>query len=145
MCRAKMTAAKKEIFLAELAKTGNISASCKAADLARMTAYDHRAADEAFRAAWDEAIDIYIDSLEREADRRAVEGCTKKKFLKNGEPVIDPETGEQYVEREYSDTLLIFRLKALKPDKYRENQSIEHSGALSISFGGEEKLQDEND
>ena len=31
--------------------------------------------------------------------------------------------------REYSDTLLIFMLKARKPDVYRERASIEHTGA----------------
>lgn len=59
--------------------------------------------------------------MEEELHRRAVIGVKRKKFFQ-GQAIIDPETDEPYYEREYSDTLLIFRLKALRPEKYRDNQ-----------------------
>jgi hypothetical protein len=48
------------------------------------------------------------------------------KFLKNGKPIVHPVTHEPYYELEYSDTLLIFLLKGIRPEKYRER--FEHSG-----------------
>jgi hypothetical protein len=100
--------------------------------MVRQVAYRIREADASFAAQWDQALEDYADKLEREADRRAHDGLLKKKFLRNGDPVIDPETGQQYIEREYSDTLLIFRLKGLRPKVYREN--IDHTS-------GGEKLE----
>jgi hypothetical protein len=138
MCRsgATFTNKKKGVFLTRLAECANITDACRAADIPRRTAYNAKAADEKFAASWQEAIDTYIDDrLEAEADRRAVEGVRKKKFTKNGEPIMDTETGKQYEEREYSDTLLIFRLKALRPDVYREKSSVDvTSNGKQISF-----------
>ena len=58
--------------------------------------------------------------MEAEARRRGVEGTLKPVFYK-GE-----ECGQV---REYSDTLLIFLLKAHDP-KYRDRQQVEHSGSV---------------
>ena len=41
--------------------------------------------------------------------------------------MIDPRTKQPYLELDYSDTLLIFLLKGLRPQKYRER--YEHTGA----------------
>jgi len=60
-----------------------------------------------------------IERIEEEADRRAVEGTLEPVFYQGF------ECGQV---RRYSDTLLIFRLKALNPQKYRERASIEHTG-----------------
>lgn len=76
----------------------------------------------------DAAREKYAELLEREADRRGIEGVNRKKFDRNGKPVIDPATNVQYEEREYSDTLLIFRLKALKPEEYRERRDVTSGG-----------------
>jgi hypothetical protein len=57
--------------------------------------------------------------MEQEADRRAIEGVD--------EPVFHKGTVVGHI-RKYSDTLLIFRLKALAPAKYRETIRQEHSG-----------------
>jgi hypothetical protein len=63
------------------------------------------------------------DALEDEANRRAREGVER--------PVYQ---GGKFVGaiREFSDTLLIFLLKGLKPEKFRENSHIEHSGVLTL-------------
>lgn len=83
----------------------------------RSTAYEARESDEAFAAAWDDAIEAATDALELEARRRAVEGTDRPVFYQGG------EVG--YV-REYSDTLLIFLLKAHRPKKFRERVELEH-------------------
>jgi hypothetical protein len=116
------------VFLKSLATTGIVSRACKVSSIGRNAAYDARNSDPEFAAAWDEAIDEAADLLEEECRRRAYEGITRKKFNGRGEPIIDPETQTQYYEREYSDTLLIFTLKAARPEKFRERVSNEHSG-----------------
>ncbi|HEX6937920.1 MAG TPA: hypothetical protein VF158_00810, partial [Longimicrobiales bacterium] len=68
------------------------------------------------------------DHLEAEARRRALEGVERKQFTQRGDPIIDPATGKHYVERAYSDTLLIFLLKGARPERYRDRQQLEHVG-----------------
>jgi hypothetical protein len=56
-----------------------------------------------------------------------------KRCRSNGRWVTEPEHWEPvpvmvpYVEHEYSDTLLIFLLKALRPEKYRDNHLVTSS------------------
>ena len=64
-----------------------------------------------------------MDDLELEARRRAVEGTERPVFYQGG------EVG--YV-REYSDTLLIFLLKAHRPNKFRERVEHEHKVPQAI-------------
>ena len=125
----KLTIKKKDDFLLALRETGNVTESCARAGIGvRESIYKARNADESFAAAWDAALEVYVEKLEKEADRRAVEGCRKLKFDKNGKALIDPDTNQLYEEREYSDTLLIFRLKALKPKVYRDNIDVTSDG-----------------
>ena len=95
----------------------------------RRTIYDWRDADVEFRDRWDEAISSAVEAMEAEADRRGIEGTLKPVFYKG------VECG--YI-REFSDTLLVFRLKALAPDKYREQSNVEVTGKgwqpLEVNF-----------
>jgi transposase-like protein len=85
-------------FLELVGETGNVRDACRALDLHRTTVYDWRREDADFAAAWDEAIALGTEGMEDEARNRAING---------------------------SDVLLIFMLKALKPDKYRERSTVE--------------------
>lgn len=105
----------KPAFLAEFSRSGNVKLACEAAEVHRSTPYDARGSDEAFAAAWDEAEQDSADLLEEEARRRAVEG-TSKPLLYQGEIVTTVQ--------EYSDTLLIFLLKARRPEKFRETHHV---------------------
>ena len=61
------------------------------------------------------AKEAFKEKLEEEAYRRAIDGCQ--------EPIVFD--GRVIGHRlKYSDTLMIFMLKALDPDKYRENRGI---------------------
>lgn len=111
-------------FLATLADTGSVVRAVKAAGIHRSTAYDHRESDKAFADAWKEAETISVEVMESEARRRAVEGCKRPVFH------AGKRVGEVL---EYSDTLLIFLLKAHKPDKYRDRSSVEHSGGTTVT------------
>lgn len=111
-------------FIEELADCGNISAACKAAGIHRMTAYRTRDKDPVFAQRWDEAINKALDSLEKEAWRRAREGVTRI------EPIM--YQGEQVAEKiitEYSDKMLELLLKSNRPTKYREQIRITISDA----------------
>ena len=123
----QVSAAKKKKFLACLKSTGNISEAARFAKVNRLTPYNWREADPAFAKAWEEALDEYADRLEKEADRRAVEGWLEPVFYE-GE-----ECGHK---RKFSDTLLIFRLKALRPEKYRERVETEVKGLNITAYLG---------
>ena len=97
----------------------NVSAAAKKAGVPRSTAYDWYKADEEFAAAWDDAVEVAVDSLEKEAWRRARDGVLKPVYQK-GEKV-----GQV---REYSDQLMVTLLKAHRPEKYRDRQQLEHTG-----------------
>lgn len=133
-------------FLNHLSRTANIRDSAIAAGVARTTVYQRRDNDTAFASQMASALDDAVDALELEARRRACDGLVRVKFHQ-GQPIMVPipgpdgqpmtnEDGEvilvPYVEREYSDTLMIFLLKAHRPEKYRDRHQVEHTGNVVI-------------
>jgi hypothetical protein len=98
-------------FLSALRDGGNVRQACDACDISRTAAYDAYKRDPEFASLWDEAMDDATDSLEREARRRAERGVDEPVFYQ-GETVGTV--------RKYSDTLLIFLLKAHKPERFRD-------------------------
>jgi hypothetical protein len=122
--RTRPTKNWREKVLAVLKETGNITDSCRRAGINKGTLYNHRDKDPEFALALSDAIEASIENLELEARRRAEKG-TKKPIYQQGRLV-------GYVQ-EYSDTLLIFLLKAHKPEKYRERYDFNHGGKLEIN------------
>lgn len=114
-----------EKFLTRLAATGNVSAACSFARVPRRTAYDRRERELDFAAVWDEAIETAVEVLELEARRRALEGTDRPVFHKG------KKCGAV---REFSDTLMIFLLKAHKPERYRENMTLRHEGGVQMEI-----------
>ncbi len=99
-------------FLQVLADTCNVTTACAAAKLSRSQVYGLRGRDPGFRQAMEEAIEAAADTLEAEARRRAVDGVEQPVFFQ----------GEQCgASRRYSDSLLMFLLKAHRPAKFREH------------------------
>jgi len=118
--RTKATAEKKAAFLHALRDLGgNVGRAAKRVRVNRGTFYAHRLEDADFAQAWDKAIADSESILEDEALRRAVDG-TLKPVYQGGKRVGTV--------REYSDTLLIFMLKARNPKRYRESMKHEMSG-----------------
>jgi hypothetical protein len=111
--------AKKGAFLAAYARTASITKAAKIAKVDRTSHYDWKASDPDYLTAFEAAKELAIETLEDEAIRRAHEGLRK--------PVYQGGKRVGYVQ-EYSDTLLIFLLKAARPEKYRERISAEHTG-----------------
>lgn len=97
-------------FLRALAETGSVRAAAVVSGRTRSAWLNLRGRDPGFAAAWDQALDAYVELLEAEADRRAVRG--------DEEPIF--YSGKQVgVRAKPSDSLLMFRLKALRPGRYR--------------------------
>lgn len=92
-------------MLAALAKTGNVSASARAAGIDRATHYKWLHIDAEYAAAVEIAIDDAVDVLEAVARQRAIHG---------------------------SDLLLIFLLKGHRPEKYRDRYEVKHDGRLRV-------------
>ena len=111
---------KKRAFLAAFRETGNVRMACEAANVGRSSHYRWLEADAAYGEAFELAKEDAADILEAEAKRRAVEGVEEPTGWYKGEP-------GGYIRR-YSDTLLIFLLKGLRPEVYREH--IEVRGLL---------------
>ncbi len=114
-------------FLAAVAATGCILRAAQLAGVRRRRVYRRRDRDPKFAKALAEALDRAMDRAEGEAYRRGVLGTARKKFTGTGAPVMDPATGQQYVEREYSDRLLALLLQAHRP-RFRTVTKTEISG-----------------
>lgn len=106
-------------FLAGLAEYGNVSKAAKRAKVSRAVVYEARSDDDQFAAAWDVALKQGTEALEDEARRRAFEGVRREKGIYHKGVMVGKE-----VIREYSDTLMIFLLKAHKPELYRETSRV---------------------
>ncbi len=119
MSTIRQTAHRKKAFLEAFRRTGNVSQSAAAAGMERRTAYEWQEHDDVFALDYRQAEIEATELLEAEAHRRAVFGVTKYKGVYYKGNLI-----EVVEEREYSDTLLIFLLKARAPEKYRERLDI---------------------
>jgi hypothetical protein len=118
---AKIRHVKKRAYLSAFAQTGNIRRSCEAAGIDRSTYYTWLEHDPDFGPAVEFAKQFAIERLEDEARRRAYYGTRKirRSYSRDGDLVAE------HIEYEYSDTLMIFLLKGLAPEKYAERRSID--------------------
>jgi hypothetical protein len=90
---------KKQAVLSAFKNCANVTKACEIADIARATFYGWLKEDPEFKAAYEAAREEAVEVLEDEAIRRATVGG--------------------------SDTLLIFLLKAARPQKYRDGYRAE--------------------
>jgi len=121
-------------FIVQLGQHGNVTRALAAAKLDRGYAYDKRNTDLEFAAAWDDAKKMGLDVLKDEAWRRAYEGLERQKFYQ-GVPIKVRRGGRivPYVEREYSDSLLMFLIKQHDPS-YREHFDVNLGNAAGRPF-----------
>lgn len=106
---------KKAAFLLAFEDEGTVFHAAKRAGIDRTTHYRWLNEDPEYRAAFADAEETVVEKLEREGMRRAREG-TDKPVFHQGEVVGHI--------REYSDTLLIFLLKARRPNVYRDRIDV---------------------
>ena len=93
-------------FLAALEDTHLVCEAARRAGVGRRTVYDRRKRDEAFAEAWDEVIEHSTEVLEQIAVRRAAEG---------------------------SDQLLMFLLRARRPEVYVERHQVRHAATIGVA------------
>lgn len=108
----------KPVFLRELSRTACVLYSAIKAGVGKVTVYDARKADVAFKEAWDDAKEIANELLLVEGRRRAYEGVLR--------PIYQGGKLRGKV-KDYSDTLLIFFIKAHNPE-FRDSTKHEHTG-----------------
>lgn len=100
----------KHALLLAYSECASITKSCAIAECDRTSHYVWMRLDSDYAEAFKVAHEMAIEAHEDEASRRAL-GWDETHYKADGTP---------YAVRKYSDTMLIFRLKALLPDKYRE-------------------------
>jgi len=116
---SKSVQLKRDAFLTAYAEVGTVTHAADIVGVHRNAHYNWMQDPEyveKFREAERQAADV----LEKEVRRRAVEGVLEPVFYQG------QECGTV---RKYSDTLLIFATKGAMPQKYRENVSMELTGA----------------
>lgn len=120
----KVSLKKRQLFLDTLAQTGRVITAATAAGFTD-TSYLHRLRreDEDFARQWNEAIEAAADVLEEEATRRAVDGVLEPVFYKGD--VVGYKTN-------YSDQLMMFLLRGLRPDKFNPKQGDTN---VNVKFG----------
>ncbi|MCG3177495.1 MAG: hypothetical protein MOGMAGMI_02469 [Candidatus Omnitrophica bacterium] len=118
--RGKPPAGWRDVFLNALAECPNVTRAAAEADVPKQTAYRARSTSAKFAEQWDEALRQGVDALEGEALRRAQFGTEKPVF--QGGVLVGHVT-------EYSDTLMMFLLKAHNPEKFGDKQRHEVTGA----------------
>lgn len=113
----------KPIFLQALRASPNVTAAARSAGLSREHVYNTRERDATFAKQWDDALEQSTDKAVGEAYRRAVKGVLKPVFGSLGGNKGNGQIGKV---REFSDTLMIFLLKAHRPEIYRERIEIDN-------------------
>jgi len=108
---------KKRAFLTAYSQWGNVSWAARHAGVSREIHRLWKKKDQEYTEAFSLAKEIACAKLEDEAYRRAVTG-TEHHVFHRGKPIKDPETGQPYLKRKFSDRLLIFLLKGAMPEKY---------------------------
>lgn len=117
------------IFCTQIAAGATIGDAAEKAGYAASHLFERRRNEPELASAWAAADELAIQRMEREADRRGVNGWD--------EPIF--HQGKQVGKvKKHSDTLLIFRLKAKRPEVYRERIGVDAN--VNVTFGLADRL-----
>jgi len=114
--------ARQKRFLREYEKFPTVKSAAARSKINRRTHQRWVKTHPKYGAAFAALKDDAVEELEAEAYRRAVLGVER--------PIT--VAGEQVMVREYSDRLLIFLLKAERPEKYRDRREVKYSGDINV-------------
>lgn len=109
-------------FLEAMGKVGNVTRAAELAGVSRHAHYAWMRDDPAYEERFRDALAQATDVLREAAWIRAVDGIETPVFNKEGDHVGDRVA--------YSDTLLIFLMKAAAPAEFRENHHVQVSGTV---------------
>lgn len=111
---------------------------CQAIDMRTETYRRWRESDKEFDAACADAIEHHLDTIEKEAVRRAVQGV-EDVVVSQGRVVMDPASpGKPLKQRRYSDTLIQFILKGRRRDVYGDKVETHQTHAFDLSSARDE-------
>lgn len=122
-------------FFDDLKKCGVIAVAAERNGVSYGKIVNMRKSNKDFALRFDQAMKAFSDRVEYAAVTRAIDGVEVKKFYKD-EPLIDPKTGEQYTERQYSDSLLGKLLDAKKRDEYGSQHKHHHEVSGEVRVAG---------
>lgn len=93
-----------------------------------------RSEDHFFNVYYSDAETAYVDTIEKEAIRRAKYGILEP-VVANGRVVMDPTTNDTQplMSRKYSDPMLMFILKGKRREVYGDRQQIEQNTTLNVA------------
>jgi hypothetical protein len=123
--RRAITPKEREKFLEALGAGWSVTHAAERGGHKRQKFYEWRDRDEAFAAAWEEAVEAGTDRLEDEAFRRAVEGYDEDTF--DGEGNLIRRV------RKYDNSTIQTLIKGRRPEKYREGASVDLSTTVHIA------------
>lgn len=125
------TVDKMKVWADTFAKTGRKTDACKAAGVALITVTEYIQTDPFFQNLYNNAKEVYRDTVAKEVYRRAIEGVDKA--------VIGGQFKDQivHIEKQYSDRLLELEAKRVDPS-YREKATgidvnVKQGGVLVIA------------
>lgn len=105
-----------DAFIEAFAQTGVVKLAAAVAGIDRRSVFYYLRKSPGFTRRYNDALDQAADTMEAEAIRRGVKGCKRPVFY------LGKKCGST---REFSDTLLIFLLKAARPEKFRDNYDVQ--------------------
>jgi hypothetical protein len=110
-----------------------ISEVCQELELTQATVRNWRKMDPDFNEAFQEAESAYVDTIEKEAIRRAVKGVNNP-VVSAGRVVMDPNNpNEPLMQRVYSDPLMMFILKGKRREVYGDSSKIDQTVTLNVT------------
>lgn len=131
----------KKVFIAKLREIGIVVRAREAANISVKALYDARRRDKEFAREWDEALEDSTQALEAEAFRRAYHGVDEPVFFqgqlagdwynRDGQIVPKGTPDAVFVPhtiKKHSDILMMFLLKARRPNVYRDNYKVQIQG-----------------
>lgn len=125
---------KKREFIVGYAMTGSFMLAAKRAGCERTIHYHWMDTDPVYKEVWAYAKEMAADVMQDELTRRAM-GWEEEHFTDHGTP---------YNVYKYSDLLLIFRMKAMRPKEYRENTHLEVESTNTVNVTIEDRTRHAN-
>lgn len=114
----------KRNFLIVYSWIGQIGKACAACGITRCTPWSWKQTDAEFAMAMNEAEKLLASRIAEKAVKQIFKGLNgggRLKFNKDGDAMIDPRTGELYVEYDRPDSLIMFLLKKFDPGKFGDS------------------------
>jgi hypothetical protein len=123
--RQYATKAQWQTFFRALELTGEAETGYRESGIPPRTAEYWRAKRSYIAAEWQRALDRYVVTLERAATIRGRDGYNPRPLMSGKDVVLDPKTQQPVIIRDYSDRLLLAKLRKHKPQDYGPDAMVQ--------------------